>query len=56
MTMLENVTFGPIEPAQLASMSGLELMQAMIEKRLPAPTMARTLNFWLAEVGEGWRF
>ena len=51
--MLENVTFGPIEPAQLASMSGLELMQAMIEKRLPAPTMARTLNFWLAEVGEG---
>lgn len=53
MAELENVTFGSLDPAQIASMTGLELMKAMLERRAPAPTIARTLNFWLAEVGEG---
>lgn len=53
MTAFENVTFGPIAPADIASLTGFELMRAMMERRVPAPTMARALSFWLAEVGEG---
>ncbi|MGE3303518.1 MAG: PaaI family thioesterase [Hyphomonadaceae bacterium] len=38
----------------LAALSGLEALHAMIAGRLPAPSMARTLGFTLAEAGEGW--
>jgi len=34
-------------------MTGRQMLQAMIEGRVPAPPIAQTLSFWLAEVGEG---
>ena len=36
-----------------ASMSGLQLMQTMLAGELPAPPIARTLDFLLIEVGPG---
>lgn len=45
--------FGPIAPELLAQMSGRQVLQAMIDRRLPGPTMARTMNFRLHSVGDG---
>jgi uncharacterized protein (TIGR00369 family) len=39
--------------AVLLSMSGLDFMQAMQRGEIAGPPIARTLNFTLAEVGEG---
>ena len=38
---------------RIAGLSGLELLQAMIAGRLPAPAMGKTLGFRLVEVGPG---
>jgi uncharacterized protein (TIGR00369 family) len=51
--MASETRFGLAEPGDVAALSGLELLQAMIDGRLPAPAMAGTLGFRLVEVGEG---
>ena len=30
------------------------MLQAMIDGKIPAPPIAQTLSFWLAEVGDGY--
>ncbi|WP_319772509.1 PaaI family thioesterase [Breoghania sp.] len=45
--------YGLATREEIAHMSGLEVMQAQIARKLPAPPMAKTLDFWLREVGEG---
>ena len=35
-------------------MTGLQVMQALIDGKLPAPPIAQTLSFWLVEVGDGY--
>lgn len=37
----------------VAGMSGKAILEAIIDGRLPQPTIAQTLSFWLAEVGDG---
>ena len=37
----------------IKAMSGLELLQGMIAGRFPAPPIAQTMGFRLAEVGDG---
>jgi uncharacterized protein (TIGR00369 family) len=44
---------GVARPEAVAHMNGLEVMQAMLEGRLPYPHIADTLDFSLVEVGEG---
>lgn len=44
---------GVARPDQVAGISGLQAMQAMLRGELPFPPIARTLNFQLLEVGEG---
>jgi uncharacterized protein (TIGR00369 family) len=44
---------GVARPEQIAGLSGLEIMQAMLRGELPFPTIAQTLDFNLMEVGEG---
>lgn len=44
---------GVATPDQIAGKSGLQAMQAMLRGELPYPTIARTLDFMLIEVGEG---
>jgi len=45
--------YGLVNPQEVAGMSGKEMLQAMINGRLPGPTMAKTLSFSLVEVGDG---
>ena len=45
--------YGVADPAEVKPMSGREFLQAMIDGRLPAPPMARTMSFLLVEVGDG---
>ena len=45
--------YGIASADEIAGLSGLELLQAMVAGQLPAPTMARTLGFRLMEVSPG---
>jgi len=44
---------GLARPDQVAGLTGLQMMQAMLRGELPYPPIARTLDFRLVEVGEG---
>ena len=46
-------TYGVAKPEDVSSMTGREMLQAMIEGRVPAPPIAQTLGFWLVEIGDG---
>ncbi len=39
--------------AQIAGMTGKQILQAIIDGELPAPPISQTLSFWLTEVGDG---
>lgn len=45
--------FAPLPPEVFNELSGLEALRRMIAGALPAPPIARTLNFALVEVAEG---
>lgn len=45
--------FGVATRDEIAGMTGLQMMRAILEGRLPAATISRALGFRLAEVGEG---
>ena len=46
--------YGVATPAEIAGMTGREILQAFIEGRLPQPRRSpRPLSFWLSEVGDG---
>jgi uncharacterized protein (TIGR00369 family) len=44
---------GLANPADIAGLTGLQQMQAMLDGKLPYPHIAHTLDFSLVEVGEG---
>jgi uncharacterized protein (TIGR00369 family) len=46
-------TYGVADREVFATLGGLQLLEKMIAGELPAPPIARTLGFTLAEVGEG---
>jgi uncharacterized protein (TIGR00369 family) len=58
--MRQDVSFGVTPREAMAEMTGLEFLKGMIAGRFPAPPIARTLGFLLAEaepgcvVFEGW--
>jgi uncharacterized protein (TIGR00369 family) len=45
--------FGVATEQQLAGLTGKEVLQAIVDGRLPQPTICRTLSFRLAEVDDG---
>ncbi len=45
--------FGVATRDEAAPLSGRQFLQAIIDGRLPAPTIARTLSIRLVEVGDG---
>lgn len=45
--------YGVASAEEVAGLTGLELLQAMIAGRLPSPPMAKTLGFGLIEVAPG---
>lgn len=44
---------GLANPSDLAGLTGMQQMQAMLEGKLPYPHIADTLDFSLVEIGEG---
>jgi uncharacterized protein (TIGR00369 family) len=53
MLTAQSFTYGVANPADIAAMTGLEMLQAMMAGKFPAPPIAQTLSFQLVEVGEG---
>ena len=45
--------YGVADPAEARLMTGREFLQAMLDGQLPAPPIAKTLSFWLTEIGDG---
>jgi uncharacterized protein (TIGR00369 family) len=45
--------YGVASPEQIARLSGREILQAIIDGRLPQPPISQTLTFWLVGIGEG---
>lgn len=48
-----SIHYGIIDPKIAITMSGMELLHAIIAGKLPAPPIARTLNYRLVEVVPG---
>ncbi|HZB41145.1 MAG TPA: PaaI family thioesterase [Ilumatobacter sp.] len=46
-------SFGLADPSRLATMSGRDLMQAMIDGAIPQPPIGQAMCFYLVEVGDG---
>jgi uncharacterized protein (TIGR00369 family) len=45
---------GITNPADVAGMTGLEMLQGIIDGTVLAPPIAQTLSFWLVEVDDGY--
>src|SRR5215470_17833259 len=45
--------YGVAGPEEIVRMTGKEILQAIIDGRLPQPPISETLSFWLVEVGDG---
>jgi uncharacterized protein (TIGR00369 family) len=45
--------YGVADHKEIAELDGKQILQAMIDGKLPTPPMAKTLAFDLVEVGEG---
>jgi uncharacterized protein (TIGR00369 family) len=54
MSAAASFVYGLPDPKEVAGMTGRELLQAMIDRKIPAPPIAQTLNFWIVEVGDGY--
>ncbi len=48
-----SLNYGVAAPDEVAGMTGRDMLQAMIDGRIPAPPIAQTLSFRLVEVGDG---
>ena len=48
-----SLAYGVADPAEVRELSGREFLQAMMDGRLPAPPIMKTLSCWLAEIGDG---
>ncbi len=46
--------YASLSPEDTAGLSGKQVLQGIVDGRLPQPTICRTLSFWLAEVGDGY--
>jgi uncharacterized protein (TIGR00369 family) len=45
--------YGLTRAEDAAGLSGRELLQAIIDDRLPQAPISKTMSFWIVEVGEG---
>jgi uncharacterized protein (TIGR00369 family) len=54
MTSIADFHYGLPTPAEIEGLSGRQVLQAIIDGRLPQPPIAQTMTFWLIEVGDGY--
>jgi len=45
--------YGLADPTAASTMSGRQLLQAIIDGKLPQAPISKTLSFWIVEVGDG---
>jgi uncharacterized protein (TIGR00369 family) len=45
--------YGLPSPSDIAGMTGKEILQAIIDGRLPQAPISRQMTFWITEVGDG---
>jgi uncharacterized protein (TIGR00369 family) len=53
MALMDGVRYGLATPGEVHGLSGLEILRAMIEGRLPAPPICQGMTFRLTEADEG---
>ena len=53
MVAASSFRYGVAKAGDVAGMTGREMLQAVIDGKIPAPPIAQTLSFWLVEVGDG---
>lgn len=53
MTGTKTYAYGPAPRESWAAMSGRELLQAIVDGRLPQAPICQRLDFWIVEVGDG---
>ena len=51
--MTKVYAYGIARPDQVSGLTGREMLQAIVDGRLPQAPISQTLGFWLVEVGEG---
>jgi uncharacterized protein (TIGR00369 family) len=45
--------YGVARSEEIVRMTGKEILEAIIDGRLPQPPISQTLSFWLVEIGDG---
>jgi uncharacterized protein (TIGR00369 family) len=50
---MEGFQYGLADPELAATLSGRDLLQAIVDGQLPQAPISQTLRFWLVEVGDG---
>lgn len=53
MALMDGARYGLATPGEIHGLSGLEILQAMVEGRLPAPPICQGMTFRLTEVSDG---
>jgi uncharacterized protein (TIGR00369 family) len=53
MSPTSGITYGLATPAEVAGKTGREILQAIVDGRLPQPPICETLSFRIVEVGDG---
>jgi uncharacterized protein (TIGR00369 family) len=49
----QSFVYGVLSRATVATMTGREVLEAIVDRRLPQAPISGALQFWLTEVGEG---
>ncbi|WP_321343339.1 PaaI family thioesterase [Breoghania sp.] len=50
---MPDLAFGLADPREAARMTGLEQIEAIVERRFPAPPIVEVMAQWIHEIGEG---
>jgi uncharacterized protein (TIGR00369 family) len=53
MTDTTSYRYGLAPPPDIAGLSGKEILQAIIDGKLPQALISQTMTFWIVEVGDG---
>jgi uncharacterized protein (TIGR00369 family) len=53
MTIAASCSYGVPLAEEIAGMTGKDVLQAIVDGRLPQPPIAETLGFWIVEVRDG---
>ena len=53
MQLTTSFKYGLPAPAEVAGKTGKEILQAIIDGKLPQPPISQTMSFWITEVGDG---